>query len=75
MTVRASNTREPDGSENPKAESSFSRPRAASTPSPSPMSDATSPTMNASPSTERKTWRRLAPTMRSRATPGCAGPR
>ncbi len=32
------------------------------------MSDDTRPTMNASPSTERNTWRRLAPTIRSSAS-------
>ncbi len=31
------------------------------------MKDATSPTTAASPNTERNTWRRLAPTMRSKA--------
>ncbi len=67
-TVRAWKTKEPDGSVNPKALSSFSSPRAASTPSPSPITDATSPTITASPSTERNTWRRLAPTMRSSAS-------
>ncbi len=68
MTVRASNTRGPDGSVTPKPLSSFSRPMAASTPRPRPISDETSPTMAASPRTERKTWRRLAPTMRRSAS-------
>ncbi len=68
MTVRASNTRGPDGSVTPNPLSSFSSPTAASTPSPRPISDDTSPTMAASPSTERNTWRRLAPTMRRSAS-------
>ena len=68
MTVRASNTRGPDGSVTPNPLSSFSSPSAASTPRPRPISDDTSPTMAASPRTERNTWRRLAPTMRSSAS-------
>ncbi len=68
MTVRASNTRGPDGSVTPKPLSSFSSPMAASTPRPRPISDDTSPTISASPRTERNTWRRLAPTMRSSAS-------
>ena len=67
-TVRASNTREPVGNVTPNPASSFSRPIAASTPSPIPITDDTSPTRAASPRTERKTCRRLAPTMRSRAS-------
>ena len=68
MTVRASKTSGPDGSVRPNPLSSASRPTAARTPRPSPMRDDTSPTIAASRSTERKTWRRLAPTMRSRAS-------
>ena len=67
-TVRASNTSGPDGSVKPNALSNASSPRAASTPRPVPMSEETTPTMAASPSTERKTWRRLAPTTRSMAS-------
>ncbi len=67
-TVRAWKARGPDGRVTPKALSSFSSPMAARTPSPRPINDATSPTITASPSTERKTWRRLAPTMRSSAS-------
>ena len=68
MTVRPSKTRDPDGRVMPNPLSRASRPSAASTPSPSPMRDATAPTMSASASTERNTWRRLAPTMRSSAS-------
>ncbi len=68
MTVRASNTIGPDGSETPKPLRSASSPRAASTPSPRPISDDTSPTMAASARTDRNTWRRLAPTMRRSAS-------
>ncbi len=68
MTVRASKTSGPDGSVTPKPLSSASSPSAASTPSPRPIRDDTSPTIPASSSTERKTWRRLAPTMRSSAS-------
>ena len=68
MTVRASNTSGPDGRVTPNPLRSVSSPRAASTPSPRPISDDTSPTMAASPRTDRNTWRRLAPTMRSSAS-------
>ena len=68
MTVRASKTSEPDGSVTPNPLNSFSSPRAASTPRPRPMSDDTRPTTAASPRTDWKTWRRLAPTMRRRAS-------
>ena len=43
-------------------------PTAPSTPSPRPTSEATRPTRAASSRTERNTWRRLAPTIRSRAS-------
>ncbi len=52
----------------PNASSSALRPTAASTPSPRPISEAASPTRTASPSTDRNTCRRLAPTMRSSAS-------
>ena len=68
MTVRASNTMGPDGSVTPKPLSRASSPMAARTPRPRPTSDDTSPTIAASPSTERNTWRRLAPTMRRSAS-------
>ena len=68
MTVRDSKTRGPVGRVMPNPLSRASRPRAASTPSPRPISEATSPSRPASTSTERKTWRRLAPTIRSRAS-------
>ncbi len=68
MTVRASKTSGPEGSVTPKPLRSASRPSAASTPSPRPMSDEMSPTIPASASTETKTCRRLAPTMRSSAS-------
>ena len=48
ITVRDSKTSEPDGREMPKPLSSASSPRAASTPRPRPIRDATSPTMAAS---------------------------
>ena len=67
ITVRASNTSAPDGSEMPKALKSSLRPKAARTPSPIPISEEMNPTMAASARTERNTWRRLAPTTRSRA--------
>ncbi len=68
MTVRTSKTMGPEGSVTPKPLRSASNPRAASTPSPRPMRDETKPTMPASSMTERKTCRRLAPTMRSKAS-------
>ena len=43
-------------------------PMAASTPKPTPISDDTAPTTAASASTERNSWRRLAPTTRRRAS-------
>ena len=67
-TVRASNTSDPGGSVMPNPRSSACSPSAASTPRPMPMTEDTSPVMAASPSTERNTWRRLAPTIRSRAS-------
>src|SRR5579872_6148043 len=67
-TVRPSKMSEPDGRLMPKPLNRASSPKAASTPSPNPMSDATNPVRPASSSTERKTWRRLAPTMRNRAS-------
>jgi hypothetical protein len=68
MTVRPSNTRAPDGRVTPNTLRSASRPSAARTPSPKPDHEARAPTMNASARTERNTCRRLAPTMRSRAS-------
>ena len=67
-TVRRPKTSEPPGSVKPKALRSFSSPTAPSTPRPSPTAEASSPTMAASASTERKTWPLLAPTRRSRAS-------
>ena len=66
--VRGAKTSGPDGRVMPKPLSSSSRPRAASTPRPRPTSDATVPRMAASTSTDRNTCRRLAPTIRSRAS-------
>ncbi len=66
--VRASNTSGADGSVIPNALSSALSPSAATTPSPRPTRDATSPVTAASPSTERNTWRRPAPTRRSSAS-------
>ncbi len=67
MTVRGSKAIGPEGRVTPKPLSSASSPMAASTPRPRPINDETKPTMAASPITDRKTWRRLAPTMRRRA--------
>ena len=67
-TVRAWNTRPLDGRVIPNPLSSACSPTAARTPSPRPISEATSPTMAASASTDRNTWRRLAPSTRSRAS-------
>ena len=68
IAVRGSKTSDPGGSVIPNPRSSASRPSAASTPRPRPITEDTSPVMAASPSTERNTWRRFAPTMRSRAS-------
>ena len=68
ITVRDSKARDPVGSVIPNPLRSSSSPTAASTPSPRPTSEASTPRMRASSSTERKSWRRLAPTMRSRAS-------
>ena len=51
-----------------KAFSSALSPIAATTPSPSPISEAVKPVIAASPTTERNTCRRLAPTTRSSAS-------
>ncbi len=67
-TVRGANTSAPVGSVVPNPRSSASSPSAASTPRPRPITAETSPVMAASASTERNTWRRLAPTTRSRAS-------
>ena len=60
-------TTSPLGISRPTAASSPRRPKDISTPAPRPMADATAPTMADSSSTERSTWRRLAPTARSMA--------
>ena len=67
-TVRVSKTGDPAGRLTPNPRSSASIPKAASTPRPMPTAEDTSPTIAASPRTERKTWRRLAPTMRRSAS-------
>src|ERR1700750_710264 len=67
-TVRGSNTSDPEGSVTPNPRSSASSPSAASTPRPRPITDETSPVRAPAPSTKRNTWRRLAPTIRSRAS-------
>ena len=67
-TVRVSKASGPEGRVTPNPLSSASSPNAASTPNPSPTNEESSPTMAASARTDRKTWRRLAPTMRSRAS-------
>ena len=68
ITVRVSKTRGPVGRVTPKPFSSDSSPTADRTPSPRPTSEATSPSRPASRSTERNTWRRLAPTIRNSAS-------
>ena len=67
-TVRGANTSDPGGSVTPNPLNRACSPSAASTPRPSPITEETSPVIAASPSTEPNTWRRLAPTMRSRAS-------
>jgi hypothetical protein len=52
----------------PNPRSSAWSPSAASTPRPSPITEDTSLVMGASASTERNTWPRLAPAIRSRAS-------
>ena len=54
-TVRGSNTSDPGGSVIPNPRSSAWSPSAASTPSPRPITEETSPVMAASPSTEPNT--------------------
>ena len=66
--VRGSKTSDPGGSVIPNPRSSAWSPSAASTPRPRPITEETSPVTAASPRTDRNTWRRLAPTMRSRAS-------
>ncbi len=68
ITVRASKAIGPDGNVTPNPLKSASRPSAARTPSPKPISDDTRPTIAASSNTDRKICRRLAPTMRSSAS-------
>ena len=67
-TVRSSNTSGPEGSVTPNPLSSASSPSPASTPRPRPITEETNPVMAASARTEPNTWRRLAPTIRSRAS-------
>ena len=68
MTVRGSSCVDVVGSEMPKPRSSPCRPRAMRNPKPRPIADATNPTMAASPRTERRTCRGLAPIARSSAS-------
>ena len=68
ITVRVSKTSGPVGRVMPKPLSSASSPTAARTPSPRPTSEATRPRRPASTSTDRNTCRRLAPTIRNRAS-------
>ncbi len=68
ITVRDWKTSGPEGRVMPNPLSRATSPSAASTPRPRPTSDATSPRMPASTNTERNTWRRLAPTIRRRAS-------
>ena len=65
-TVLALTTRLPAGRVSPNADSSAFRPAATATPAASPSSAAMTPTARASMSTEARTWRRLAPSARSR---------
>ncbi len=68
MTVRVSKASGPVGRVMPKPFRSASNPTADRTPSPRPTSEATRPRRPASTSTERNTWRRLAPTIRRSAS-------
>ena len=68
ITVRDWKTSGPVGRVTPNPLRSASRPTAARTPSPRPTSEATTPRMVASRSTERNTWRRLAPTILNSAS-------
>ena len=67
-TVRGAKTRELVGRVTPKPLSRACSPTAARTPRPRPINEATRPTAAASPRTDRNTWRRLAPSTRSRAS-------
>ena len=58
-------TTSPLGISRPTAPSSARRPKDISTPTPRPTAEATTPTTTDSNSTERSTWRRLAPMARS----------
>ncbi len=66
--VRALKTSGAEGSVMPNAFSSATSPSAARIPRPRPISEATRPVRAASPSTERNSCRRLAPTMRNSAS-------
>ena len=58
-------TTPPLGISRPTAASRPRRPKDISTPAPRPIAEATAPMMADSSSTERSTWRRLAPMARS----------
>jgi hypothetical protein len=66
-TAPALSVRPPAGRPNPKAAKRPFRPRATTTPPNRPITEATAPITAASPTTEARTWRRLAPRARSRA--------
>ena len=66
MTVRALKTIPPAGRPRPSRPSTAFSPIAMAAPAASPISEAMRPIATASMSTERRTWRRLAPSARSR---------
>ena len=68
ITVRDPNTSGPDGRVMPNPLISALSASAVNTPMPMPTAEEMNPTTAASASTEPNTWRRLAPTARSRAS-------
>ena len=66
ITVRAAKTMPPAGMSMLRAASRALSPAATATPTPRPTAEASSPTVTASASTEDRTWRRVAPSARSR---------
>jgi hypothetical protein len=67
-TVRGASTRSACGSSSPSAPNNALSPRARPAPRASPVSDASTPIASVSTSTERSTWRREAPSVRSVAS-------
>ncbi len=66
--VRVANTVPVSGSSTPLAANTLDSPLASSRPTPRPISEATVPITSDSVSTDRSTWRRLAPSARSSAS-------